>query len=85
MTDNMVISVTLYNSSGVFHCDEYWDKQHFDEATARLTPLEKGYLTSKGLSVRLKKGVYIRVKRIHDENMRKSASNTWPSRHRKNY
>ena len=55
------VSVTLYNSSGVFHNDERWSQQQLDDATKNLTPLEKSYLMDKGLSVRIKKSVYIRV------------------------
>ena len=55
------VSVTLYNSYGVFHNDERWSQQQLDDATKNLTPLEKSYLMDKGLSVRIKKSVYIRV------------------------
>lgn len=59
--NNIPVSVTLYNSAGVFHHNELWSQQQLDEATKDLTPLEKSYLADKGLSVKIKKSVYIRV------------------------
>lgn len=59
--NNILVSMTLYNSAGVFHHDELWSQQQLDEATENLTPLEKSYLIDKGLSVKIKKSVFIRV------------------------
>jgi len=63
------VSVTLYNSAGLFHCEQVWEDEHFRDVVSVLTPTEMAYL-EWGISMKVKAGVYIRLnrKQVKNEN-----------------